>query len=108
MSDSGASRTWSPGWTPATGFHRSRASWQRSPAGELFVPIDRTEQLGPHEVRTSTTKLDLAQFERRPGEILLRADLLDRKLINVGTARLVTAHEVELVCENGVWRVAGC
>ena len=74
---------------------------------ELFVPIERIEQLGPHDVRTSTTKLNLAQFERRPGEILLRSDLLDRKLINVGTARLVTAHEVELVCEQGVWRVAG-
>ncbi len=74
---------------------------------ELFVPIERIEQLGPYEVRTSTTKLDLAQFERRPGEILLRSDLLDRKLINVGTARLVTAHEVELVCDDGVWQVAG-
>ena len=74
---------------------------------ELFVPIERIERLGPHDVRTSTTKLNLAQFERRPGEILLRSDLLDRKLINVGTARLVTAHEVELVCEQGVWRVAG-
>jgi CBS domain-containing protein/sporulation protein YlmC with PRC-barrel domain len=74
---------------------------------ELFVPIERIEQLGPRDVRTSTTKLNLAQFERRPGEILLRSDLLDRKLINVGTARLVTAHEVELVCEHGVWRVAG-
>ena len=34
---------------------------------ELFVPIDRIEQLGPGDVRTSTTKLNLAQFERRPG-----------------------------------------
>ena len=74
---------------------------------ELFVPADRIEQLGPFEVRTATTKLDLAQFERRPGEVLLRADVLDRSLINIETARLVTAHEVELVCEDGRWRVAG-
>jgi CBS domain-containing protein len=74
---------------------------------ELFVPIDRVAQLGPHEVLTSTTKLNLAQFERRPGEVLLRADVLDRSLINVDTARLVTAHEVELVREDGAWRVAG-
>jgi CBS domain-containing protein/sporulation protein YlmC with PRC-barrel domain len=74
---------------------------------EMFVPIDRIEQLGPYEVRTSTTKLNLAQFERRPGEILLREDVLDRSMINVATARLVTAHEVELVCRDGVWRVAG-
>jgi len=74
---------------------------------ELFVPIDRIEQLGPQASRTATTKLNLAQFERRPGEVLLRADVLDRSMINVNTARLVTAHEVELVCEDGVWRVAG-
>jgi CBS domain-containing protein/sporulation protein YlmC with PRC-barrel domain len=74
---------------------------------ELFVPIDRIDQLGPYAVRTATTKLNLAQFERRPGEILLRSDLLDRSMINVHTARLVTAHEVELVCDNGTCRVAG-
>ena len=74
---------------------------------EMFVPINRVEQLGPDAVRTSTTKLNLGQFERRPSEILLRQDVLDRRLINVTTARLVTAREVELVCEGGVWRVAG-
>jgi CBS domain-containing protein/sporulation protein YlmC with PRC-barrel domain len=75
---------------------------------EMFVPIDRVQQLGPYSVKTSTTKLDLAQFERRPGEVLLRADMLDRRLINVSTARLVSAHEVELVRgEDGTWRVAG-
>jgi CBS domain-containing protein/sporulation protein YlmC with PRC-barrel domain len=74
---------------------------------EAFVPIDRVAQLGPEAVRTSTTKLNLAQFERRPGELLLRSDVLDRRLINVATARLVKAREVELVCEEGAWRVAG-
>src|SRR5579884_3641943 len=74
---------------------------------DSFVPIDRVQQLGPEAVRTSTTKLNLAQFERRPGEVLLRADVLDRSLINVATARLVSAREVELSCQDGVWRVAG-
>ena len=74
---------------------------------EMFVPIDRIEQFGPDKACTATTKLDLAQFERRPGELLLRADVLDRSLINVETARLVKAREVELVHEDGAWRVAG-
>ena len=76
---------------------------------ELFVPIDRVQQLGPDSVQTSTTKLNVAQFERRPGEVLLRRDVLDRSLINVDTARLVTAREVDLVREgnDGTWRVAG-
>ncbi len=74
---------------------------------ELFVPIDRVEQLGPDAVQVATTKLNLAQFERRPGELLLRSDVLDRSLINVATARLAKAREVDLVCEDGAWRVAG-
>jgi CBS domain-containing protein len=73
---------------------------------EMFVPIDRIQGLVP-EARTATTKLNLAPFVRRPGEVLLRSDVLDRSMINVDTARLVTAREVELVCEDGTWRVAG-
>ncbi|MGD0197928.1 MAG: CBS domain-containing protein [Solirubrobacteraceae bacterium] len=73
----------------------------------LFVPgrnIDRLEVAGAH---LSTTKVNLAQFERRPNELLLRADVLGRSVINVNTARLVTAGEVELRCIDDVWRVAG-
>src|SRR6202165_4914072 len=74
---------------------------------EMFVPADRIERLEPQAARTSTTKLNLAQFERRPGEVLLRADLLGHSVINMRTARLVRAREVELVREAGTWRVAG-
>ena len=71
------------------------------------MPGSRIAELGPDAAQTNTTKLNLAQFERRPGEILLVADVLDRSLINVKTAKLVTAREVDLVCQDGVWRVAG-
>jgi CBS domain-containing protein len=74
---------------------------------ELFVPADRIARLDENAAHTSTTKLNLAQFERRPGEVLLRADLLGRSVINVATARLVKASEVILECEAGTWRVAG-
>jgi CBS domain-containing protein len=74
---------------------------------EMFVPIDRVAHLEQSAARTSTTKLNLAQFERRAGEVLLRGDVLGRSLINVTTARLVTAREIELVCQDDRWRVAG-
>jgi CBS domain-containing protein len=74
---------------------------------DMFVPIDRVARLEPQGAQTSTTKLDLGQFERLPGEVLLRSDVLGRSLINVTTARLVRAREVEVVCREGVWRVAG-
>jgi CBS domain-containing protein len=74
---------------------------------ELFVPSQRLERLEPGGAHTSTTKLNLAQFERRSGEVLLRADVLDRSLIDVDQARLVKAREVDLACSDGTWRVAG-
>src|SRR5580692_7485071 len=67
---------------------------------ELFVPIDRVAHLEPDAARMSTTKLDLGQFERRPGELLLKSDILGRSLINVNTARLVRAREVALECDD--------
>jgi CBS domain-containing protein len=73
----------------------------------LFVPANRIARLEPGSAHTSTTKLNLAQFERRPGEVLLRSDVLGHSLINVNTARLVRAGEVELTHEDGAWRVAG-
>jgi CBS domain-containing protein len=73
----------------------------------LFVPANRIARLEPGSAHTSTTKLNLAQFERRPGEVLLRSDVLGHSMINVNTARLVRAGEVELTHEDGTWRVAG-
>ena len=73
----------------------------------LFVPGRNIERLAADGARLSTTKVNLAQFERRPNELLLRADVLGHSVINVNTARLVTAGEVELVCVEEVWRVAG-
>ena len=74
---------------------------------ELFVSANRIEHLEPAAARTTTTKLNLAHFERRPGEVLLREDVLDHSVINVSTARLVAARDVVLTCDGGVWRVAG-
>ena len=46
--------------------------------GEMFVPAGRIARLEPEAAQTSTTKLNLSQFERRPGEVLLRSDVLGR------------------------------
>jgi len=67
---------------------------------EMFVPMNRIDRLERAAARTATTKLNLARFERRAGEVLLRADVLDRSLINVQTARLLSARDVELICES--------
>ncbi|HEY1457777.1 MAG TPA: CBS domain-containing protein [Solirubrobacteraceae bacterium] len=76
---------------------------------DLFVPVDKIAALEPGEVRLSGEKLHLGRFERRVGEVLLGQDVLARKLVNVKSdpPRLVTAHEIELACIDGWWRVVG-
>ena len=76
---------------------------------ELFVPVDRIASMEPGAVRLSGEKLSLGRFERRPGEVLLAGDVLGRKLVDVESdpPTLVTAHEIELACIDGWWRVVG-
>ena len=72
-----------------------------------FLGVERVSDIGPHGVVLRKAKLDLRPFERRPEEVLLKRDLLDRQLINVQGARLVRANEIELALVAGSWRVVG-
>jgi hypothetical protein len=72
-----------------------------------FVGADGVSQIGAGGVVLRKAKLDLRRFERRPDEVLLKRDLLDRQLINVEGARLVRANEIELALVAGSWRVVG-
>jgi CBS domain-containing protein len=72
-----------------------------------FVGLDRVSDIASSGVVLRKAKLDLRHFERRPEEVLLKRDLLDRQLINVKGARLVRANEIELALVAGSWRVVG-
>jgi CBS domain-containing protein len=91
------------GYPPVTGLKA------RIGGRDLFVPTDRIATLEPGAVRLSGEKLSLGRFERRVGEVLLGQDVLGRKLVNVEAdpPSLVTAHEIELACIEGWWRVVG-
>ena len=73
---------------------------------QLFVPGDRIADMVPGMVHLTGETLSLARFERRQGEVLLRQDVLDRRMIRVSTGRLINAHDIELV-RDGAWHVAG-
>ncbi|HEY7325713.1 MAG TPA: CBS domain-containing protein [Streptosporangiaceae bacterium] len=72
----------------------------------LFVPIDQVGVLGGPQLRLSSARLDLRQFERREGEVLLRADVLGHRLLDVDNARLIRAADLELAPGNGEWVVS--
>lgn len=88
-------------YPPVTGMLATLAGRQ------VFVPADDVEDVDHGRVRLRTRRLDLQPFERRPQEVLLKKDMLDRQLINVDGARLVRSNEIELARLDGWYRVVG-
>ena len=74
---------------------------------EVYVPIEQVGGSDGEALRLTSDRLDLRHFERRPGEVLLKRDVLGHRLIDVGTARLVRAADVELGRRNGERMVVG-
>jgi CBS domain-containing protein len=74
---------------------------------QVFVAAEQVVELGPGFVTLIGEQLDLQRFRRRPQEVLLKKDVLDRQLINVDGARLVRANEIELARLEGWHRVVG-
>ena len=89
------------GYPPITGFLVNVAG------RTSYLGVDRVSDIGADGVVLRKAQLDLRRFERRPDEVLLRRDVLDRQLINVEGARLVRANEIELAHLGGSWRVVG-
>jgi hypothetical protein len=73
----------------------------------VFVPIGQVAELGPGRTQLAGETVNLGRFERREGEVLLRHDILDRKLINVVAGRLIRATDIVLGNIDGAWRVVG-
>jgi MgtE-like protein/CBS domain protein/PRC-barrel domain protein len=74
---------------------------------EVYVPIEQVSNFDGDVPRLTSARLDLRRFERRPGEVLLKRDVLGHRLIDVETARLVRAADVELERRNGEQVVVG-
>ena len=74
---------------------------------QVFVPAETIDAITPGRVDLRAERLDLKHFRRRPGEVLLRKDVLDRQMINVDGARLVRANEIELTRLEGWYRAVG-
>jgi len=88
-------------YPPVTGLLATLAGRQ------VFVPADAVAEIEHGRVRLRVRRLDLQPFERRPQEVLLKKDVLDRQLINVDGARLVRSNDIELARLDGWYRVVG-
>ncbi|MFI5282938.1 MAG: magnesium transporter MgtE N-terminal domain-containing protein [Candidatus Dormibacterales bacterium] len=74
---------------------------------EVFVGKDQVARLEPGGLHLNTSNLRTEPFQRRPGEVLLAADVLGRHLVDVGQGRIVQAHDLVLAQDNEGWRLLG-
>src|SRR6266700_6592278 len=89
------------GYPPVTGIK------VRMGGRDVFVSVKNIEKLAPGEVRLNTQTLDTGAFQRRPGEVLLAADVLGRHLVDVAKGRIVQAHDLVLAPSEDGWFLAG-
>jgi CBS domain-containing protein len=70
---------------------------------KVFVGTSSIDDFTPDRIILSKNKIDLRGFERREGEVLLRADVLGHRLIDVAAVELVRAYDVELEDTGAGW-----
>ncbi len=74
---------------------------------EVFVPFEQATGFDGEVLKLSSATLDLRRFERRDGEVLLRADVLGHRLIDVPSAHLIKAADLELRGHGNDWVLDG-
>ena len=74
---------------------------------DVFVPFEQASGFDGEVLKLTSARLDLRRFERRDGEVLLRADVLGHRLIDVPAAHLIKAVDLELRGQGNDWVLAG-
>jgi Mg/Co/Ni transporter MgtE len=62
----------------------------------IFLPIGRVTAIEPDSVVLGTGTLNLRRFEKRPGELLVLEELLDRRVTTVADGRPATVVDVAM------------
>src|SRR3990172_12451805 len=74
---------------------------------QIFLPWSSVAGLDTAGAQLSTSRLDITKFRQRPNEILLKADLLDKQIVDIDGRRVVCVNDVSLdVVEGSLHLVA--
>ena len=87
------------GYAPVTGFAATVAG------REVFLPTEQVGSLAAVRIELRSPVVDVRRFERREGEVLLKADVLKHRMIDVDEARILQARDITLVEDDGGWHV---
>ncbi|CAB4533725.1 unannotated protein [freshwater metagenome] len=72
-----------------------------------FISGQHISKFTNDEIRLSSTKIDLVDFQRREGESLLDADVLDHQIVDVNGLRVVRSSDLYLAPLDREIRVVG-
>jgi CBS domain-containing protein len=72
-----------------------------------FVPASAIDRIGHREVLLRSSRLDLRDVVRRPGEVLLAKDVLDHQLVDVEGVQVIRAADLYLAEVLGRIRLVG-
>jgi CBS domain-containing protein len=73
----------------------------------IFVSMDDVISIDAASIRLQSAKLDIRPFTRRAGEVLLKEDVLGRRLIDVARSALVKAYDIRLKATPAGWAATG-
>lgn len=73
----------------------------------VFVPIDRVASLAHDGALLASATLDLRDFRRREGEVLLGRDVIDHQLVDVDGVRVIRASDLYVARLAGGYRLVG-
>jgi len=72
-----------------------------------FVPIRDVASFSATGLTLASSRLDVRDFERRPGEARLMADVVDHQLVDIDGVQVVRAADLYLATIAGVVRLVG-
>ena len=73
----------------------------------VFLDASLVEHLGHSEITLRSARVDLRDFERREGELLLVRDVLDHQLVDVDGVQVIRASDLYLAPAQGRIRLVG-
>lgn len=76
-------------------------------AATVYAPVSKVLAMTAERIDLASARLDLRPFERRTGEVLLRADVLGHRVIDIEHAAMVRVYDVRLEPTADGWAATG-
>ena len=73
----------------------------------FFIPAHVISEITYARIEISTTKINLQQFRRRDGEVMLSKDVIDHQIIDINGRRVVRVNDVQIARIDNEYCVIG-